>query len=46
MTELIRRGAERPLVTEERSGLRVVALGEGSPKVTTALMDRLRDELP
>jgi hypothetical protein len=46
VSELVRHGAERPLVTEERSGLRVARLSRRSPKVSTALMDRLRDELP
>jgi uncharacterized protein YbbK (DUF523 family) len=42
VSELVRQGAERPLITQERSGLRVVRLGKRSPKVTTALVDRLR----
>lgn len=46
VSELVRQGAERPLVTEDRSGLRVVRLGRGSPEVTTALVDRLREDLP
>lgn len=46
LSELVRQGAERPLVTEERSGLRVVRLGQRSPAVTTALVDRLREDLP
>ena len=44
VSELVRRGIERPLVTEERSGLRVARLGRRSPKVTAALVNRLRDE--
>jgi uncharacterized protein YbbK (DUF523 family) len=46
VSELVRRAAERPLVTEERSGLRVLRLNRRSPKVTTVLVDRLREELP
>jgi uncharacterized protein YbbK (DUF523 family) len=46
VSELVRQGAERPLVTEDRSGLRVVRLNRRSPKVTTALVDRLREDLP
>jgi uncharacterized protein YbbK (DUF523 family) len=46
VSELVRQGAERPLVTEDRTGLRVVRLSTRSPKVTTALVDRLREDLP
>jgi uncharacterized protein YbbK (DUF523 family) len=46
VSELVRQAAERPLVTEERSGLRVVRLNRRSPKVTAALVDHLRDDLP
>jgi hypothetical protein len=46
VSELVRQGAERPLVTEERSGLRVVRLSRRSPKVTAARVETLRDELP
>jgi len=46
VSELVRQAAERPLVTEERGGLRVVRLHRRSPRVTTALVDRLRDDLP
>ena len=46
VSELVRQGAERPLVTEERSGLRVLRLNRRSPKVTTALVDKLREEVP
>ena len=44
--DLVRKGAERPLVTEERSGLHVVKLGRRSPKVTAAQVEQLRDEQP
>ena len=44
--ELVRQAAERPLVTEDRSGLRVLRLNRRSPKVTTELVDRLREDLP
>lgn len=46
VSELVRQAAERPLMTEDRGGLRVVRLNRRSPKVTTALVDRLREDLP
>ena len=46
VSELVRKAAERPLVTEERSGLRVLRLDRRSPKVTAARVDQLREELP
>jgi uncharacterized protein YbbK (DUF523 family) len=46
VSELVRRGAERPLATEERSGLRVVRLSRRSPKVPAARVDQLRNDLP
>lgn len=46
VSELIRKAAERPLVTDERSGLRIVRLNRRSPKVAAARVDRLREELP
>jgi hypothetical protein len=46
VSELVRTGAERPLVTEERNGLRVLRLNRRSSKVTAALVDRLREDLP
>jgi hypothetical protein len=46
VSELVRKAAERPLVTEDRSGLRVLRLGRRSPKVTAARVDRLREDLP
>ncbi len=42
----VRKGAERPLVTEERSGLRVLRLNRRSPKATGARVDELFEELP
>ena len=46
VSELVRKGAERPLVTEERGGLRVLRLSRRSPKVTAARVDQLREDLP
>ena len=46
VSELVRKAAERPLVTEERSGLRVLRLSRRSPKVTAASVDQLREDLP
>jgi hypothetical protein len=43
---LVRKAAERPLVTEERSGLHVLRLSRRSPKVTAARVDQLREDLP
>lgn len=46
VSELVRKGAERPIVTGERSGLRILRLDSRSPRVTAARVDALRDELP
>lgn len=46
VSELVRKAAERPLVTEERSGLRILRLNQRSPKVTAARVDQLREDLP
>lgn len=46
VSDLVKRATERPLPTEERNGLRVARLPQGSRKITTALIDRLRDEMP
>jgi hypothetical protein len=46
VSELVRQAADRPLVTDARNGLRLVRLSRRSPKVTTALVDKLRDDLP
>jgi hypothetical protein len=46
VSELVRQAADRPLITDDRSGLRVLRLNRRSPKVTTETVDRLREELP
>lgn len=46
VSELVRKAAERPLVTEDRSGLRVVRLNRRSPRITAARVDQLREDLP
>lgn len=46
VSELVRQAADRPLVTDDRNGLRVLRLNRRSPKVTRDLVDRLRDEMP
>lgn len=46
VSDLVKKGAERALATEERSGLRVLRLNRRSPKVTTARVDELREDLP
>jgi hypothetical protein len=43
---LVRQASDRPLVTEERNGLRILRLTRRSPKVTAELVDRLREDLP
>jgi hypothetical protein len=45
VSELVRQAADRPLVTDSRNGLQVVRLSRRSPKVTTALVDKLSDEV-
>lgn len=46
VSDLVRKAVERPLVTEERSGLRVLRLNRRSPRVAAARVDELREELP
>lgn len=46
VSELVKLGADRPLVTHERNGFQVVQLPKGGPKVTAALVDRLAEEFP
>jgi len=46
VSELVRQAADRPLITDTRNGLQVVRLSRRSPKVTAALIDKLRDDLP
>ena len=46
VSDLVRRAAERPLVTDERSGLRVLHLNRRSPKAAAATVDGLREEVP
>jgi len=46
VSDLVRKAAEQPLVTEQRSGLRVLRLGRRSPTVTAARVDRLREDVP
>jgi hypothetical protein len=46
VSELVRQAADRPLVTTERTGFKVARLGRRSPRVTAALVDKLRDDLP
>ena len=45
VSDLVRKAADRPLVMQERSGLRVLRLDRRSPKVTAARVDELREEL-
>ena len=46
VSDLLRKVAEQPLLTEERSGLRVLRLNRRSPKITVARVDELREDLP
>jgi uncharacterized protein YbbK (DUF523 family) len=46
VSELVRQAADRPLATESRNGLQVVRLSRRSPKLTTALVEKLSDDLP
>lgn len=46
VSELVRKAAERPLVTDEKSGLRILRLDRRSPRVRAEQVDQLRDELP
>jgi hypothetical protein len=46
VSDLVRKAAERPLATQERSGLRVPRLNRGSPKVSAARVDQLREDVP
>jgi hypothetical protein len=46
VSELVRKAAERPLITEERSGLRVLRLNRRSPRVSAARVDQLREDVP
>ncbi len=46
VSDLIRKGAARPLVTVDRNGMKVVRLPEGSPTVTSEQVAKLLDEQP
>ena len=46
VSELIRKAMEHPVVTEDRNGLRVLRLARRSPKISTSLVDHLRDDMP
>lgn len=46
ISDLVRRAAERPLVTDLKSGLSVVRLPERSPRVTSEHVAKLADEWP
>jgi hypothetical protein len=46
VSDLIRKGVRRPLVTVDRNGLKVARLSEGSPAVTSEQVAKLLDELP
>jgi hypothetical protein len=46
VSELVRQAADRPLETESRNGLQVLRLSRRSPKVSTALVEKLSDDLP
>lgn len=46
VSTLVKQGAERPVVTLERNGFRVLRLDRGSPRVTAARVNELVDEVP
>ena len=46
VSDLVTKAAEQPLVTEDRSGLRVLRLRRRSPTIAAARVDDLRDDLP
>jgi hypothetical protein len=46
VSELVRRGAERPVATLERQGLTVVRLPKTSPPVTAAAIEELLEDVP
>ena len=46
VSELVKRAVDRPLLTEDRNGLRVMRLNRRSDKVTRAIVDKLRKEAP
>jgi hypothetical protein len=46
VSDLVRKAAERPLVTDQRNGLPLVRLPRSSPKVTAARVDELLFEFP
>ena len=46
VSELVRQGADRPVTTDTRTGLRVVRLNGRSPRVTTSQVERLREDMP
>jgi hypothetical protein len=46
VSELVRRGASRPVPTSERNGLTLIRLSERTTPVTVASVDELLDDLP
>ena len=46
ISDLVRRAAERPLVTDLKTGLTVVRLPERSPRVTSERVAKVADEWP
>lgn len=45
VSELVRRGAQRPLPTVERHGLTLIRLPEQTTRVTAASVDELLDDI-
>ena len=46
VSELVRRGARQPIVTESRHGLQVIRLPGDSPRVTAELVRAVAEEQP
>jgi hypothetical protein len=46
VSDLVRRAADRPLMTDDHNGIKVVRLSGRSPKVTDQHVYHLLDEMP
>ena len=46
VSDLVRKGARRPLETVDRSGLKVARLPEDSPTVVSEQVAKMLDEIP
>jgi hypothetical protein len=46
VSDLVRKGAQRPLETEDRDGFQVAKLPTGSPVITSEQVAKLLEEIP